>query len=263
MRLICYPTSGETPKIKAAPVERDWMDRTPQGFGYRCLPLNIANAHGWLLLNRAAFAAEWDGGPGIAAISLHPPAASVPLSASSHFGHGVLTFCVDALFRTEPGYDLMVTGPFNQPKDGLQPLTGVVETDWAPFSFTMNWIFTRKLTRIAFESDEPFCMIFPVKRGLVEEVEPEIRALESNAEMAHAFRIWADSRRDFNRNLTVPGSSAQARKWQKDYFRGTTPGLPATKPTPGGEQRAGVPGGGISPPDHRTKLKLREFKPAG
>jgi len=29
MRLICYPTSGEPPRIIAAPVERDWMDRTP------------------------------------------------------------------------------------------------------------------------------------------------------------------------------------------------------------------------------------------
>jgi uncharacterized protein DUF6065 len=250
MRLICYPISGETPKIKAAPVERGWMDRTTQGFAYRCLPLNIANAHGWLLLNTTGFAAEWDGGPGIAAISLHPQAAGALLSASSHFGHGVLTFCVDALFRTEPGYDLMVTGPFNQPKDGLHPLTGVVETDWAPFTFTMNWIFTRKLTRIAFESDEPFCMIFPVKRGLVEEVEPEIRMLESDAEIAQAYHTWADSRRDFNRDLRVPGSRAQAQKWQKDYFRGTTPGLPQ------------VPGAGISPPDHRTKLKLREFKPA-
>ena len=49
MRLICYPTSGDPPKIVAAPVQRAWMDRTDQGFAYRCLPLNIANAHGWLL----------------------------------------------------------------------------------------------------------------------------------------------------------------------------------------------------------------------
>ena len=39
----------------------------------------------------------------------------------------------------------MVTGPFNQPKDAIQPLTAIVETDWAPFTFTMNWKFTRRL----------------------------------------------------------------------------------------------------------------------
>ena len=41
MRLICYPTSGEAPRLIPAPVERDWMERTGDKFAYRCLPLNI------------------------------------------------------------------------------------------------------------------------------------------------------------------------------------------------------------------------------
>jgi Family of unknown function (DUF6065) len=243
MRLICYPTSGDPPKIVAAPVERDWMDRTDQGFAYRCLPLNIANAHGWHLLNPVAFVAQWNGASEAGAVDLFAHAADSPLLASSHFGYGVLTFNVNALFRTEPGYDLLVTGPLNQPKDGIQPLTGMVETDWSPFTFTMNWKFTRKHSPIAFERDEPFCMIFPLKRGLVEEVEPEIRAIETDKEVCEAYFAWANSRRDFNKELRLAGSPAQAQKWQKDYFRG----------------KASF---GTAPGDHRTKLKLREFKPA-
>jgi hypothetical protein len=242
MRLICYPTSGEPPRIVAAPVGRDWMDRTTDGFAYRCLPLNIANAHGWLLLNTVPFIAQWDGGSGLDAVTI--TAGSGAILASSHFGFGVLTFHVNALFRTEPGYDLMVTGPLNEPKDGIQPLAGVVETDWGPFSFTMNWKFTRKLFPVAFERDEPFCMIFPLKRGLVEEVEPEIRALESDPELRAAYLAWGDSRRDFNNALRRPGSEAQAQKWQKDYFRGTASSV------------------GAAPVDHHTRVKLREFKPA-
>src|SRR5271165_1109917 len=242
MRLICYPTSGDPPKIVPAPVERAWMDRTQEGFAYRCLPLNIANAHGWLLLNTIPFTAKWDGGPALDAIELFPLPPGAPVLASSHFGFGVLTFNVNALFRTEPGYDLMVTGPLNQPKDGLQPLSGIVETDWAPFTFTMNWKFTRKATLIAFERDEPFCMIFPLQRGLVDQVEPEFRALESDKEVREAYLTWADGRRDFNDALKLAGSEAQAQKWQKDYFRGRTSFATA-------------------PPDHRTRLRLAEFNP--
>ena len=47
------------------------------------------------------------------------------------------------------------------------------ETDWSPFTFTMNWKFTRKPAPVAFERDEPFCMVFPVQRGLIEAAEPE------------------------------------------------------------------------------------------
>jgi hypothetical protein len=254
MRLICYPTSGDPPKIVAAPVEREWMERTNEGFAYRCLPLNIANAHGWLLLNPIAFVAQWNGGAEVGAVSLYAHAVDAPLLASSHFGHGVLTFNVNALFRTEPGYDLMVTGPLNQPKDGIQPLTGIVETDWSPFTFTMNWKFTRKDSPIAFERGEPFCMIFPLKRGLAEETEPEIRTLETDQEVSDAYFAWAASRRDFNKSLQLAGSPAQAQKWQKDYFRGKIPERPAAETS--------VPGVGTAPADHRTKLKLREFKPA-
>ena len=236
------------------------MGRTDHGFAYRCLPLNIANAHGWLLLNTIPFVAQWNGGAEVGGVGIYAHSADIPPLVSSHFGSGVLTFNVNALFRTEPGYDLMVTGPLNQPKDGIQPLTGVVETDWAPFTFTMNWKFTRKDSPIAFERDEPFCMIFPLKRGLVEEVEPGIRALETDREVCEAYSTWADSRRDFNKQLSLAGSPAQAQKWQKDYFRGTTPGRSRAERALGAEMGSGIPGVGTALGDHRTKLKLREFR---
>ena len=241
MRLICYPTSGEPPRIIAAPVERDWMDRTPNGFAYRCLPLNIANAHGWLILNTVPFIAEWNGDAALDGVSIRATAEG-PLLASSHFGSGVLTLSVNGLFQTEPGYDLLATGPFNSPKDAIQPLTGIIETDWSPFTFTMNWKFTRKRAPIAFERDEPFCMVFPMPRGLVEAVEPEFRSMDEEPAVQDAYRTWSESRQAFNEGLKVPGSEAQAQKWQKDYFRGSG--------------RFGAP-----PDNHRTKLRPREFTP--
>ena len=242
MRLICYPTSGAPPKLVPAPVERDWMDRTIAGFAYRCLPLNIANAYGWLILNGAPFVAEWDGGMGLEAVTVQPATPDTAVGADSHFGSGVLTFSIGALFRTEPGWDLVVTGPLNQPKDAIQPLTGIVETDWSPFSFTMNWKFTRKFTPVAFERDEPFCMIFPIQRGAIEQVEPELRPLEADPEVHAAYTSWAEGRRAFNEGLKVKGSKAEEEKWQKDYFRGS-------------DRYA------AAPTDHRTRLRVKPFPP--
>ena len=47
MKLTVYPLSHMPPPIRAAPSKREWMDKTPDSFAYRCLPLSIANAHGW------------------------------------------------------------------------------------------------------------------------------------------------------------------------------------------------------------------------
>jgi hypothetical protein len=240
MKLLCYPTSGTPPEIRPAVAGRDWMDRTPQSFAYRCLPLTIANSHGWEILSPCAFTASWDGGVGKEAIRIVTDAPE-HLRPLSHFGSGVLTFHVMALFRTEPGVNLWVTGPVNAPKDGIAPLSGVVETDWAPYSFTMNWKFTRPGLPVRFEAGEPFCFFFPLARDAIETVEPEIRDLESDPETAAQYRAWAQGRSDFNRDLNVAGSAAAGEKWQKGYYRGRRPGDLA------------------GPDDHRIKLRLRPF----
>jgi len=87
MHLTCFLHPGWQPLIRPAPAKRDWMDATPESFAYRCLPLNIANAHGWELLNPCAFEACWNGQTDTGAVTIRPhaegPAASV---ATSLFG---------------------------------------------------------------------------------------------------------------------------------------------------------------------------------
>jgi hypothetical protein len=129
----------------------------------------------------------WNGGREKDAIRIKA-AAPERLASISHFGSGVLTFHVTALFRTEPGMNLWVTGPVNRPKDGIAPLLGVIETDWAPYTFTMNWLFTRPNQPVRFEKGEPFCFFFPLLRDMVESVEPEMRDLSSDPEVAAQYR---------------------------------------------------------------------------
>jgi hypothetical protein len=134
MKLTAYVTDGHTIDIRPAPAERAWMDDTENRHAYRCLPLTIANSHGWEILSPAGFSAIWNGGNGLDAVTVTPDVGAEP-AALSHFGHGVLTFTVPCLFQTEPGFDLLVTGPINRPKDSIAPLTGLIETDWSPYTF--------------------------------------------------------------------------------------------------------------------------------
>jgi hypothetical protein len=222
MRLILYPTSGIKPVVRPAPVTRAWMDATPESFAYRCLPLNIANAHGWEVLCPTSFEAFWNGGP-------RPIDVGIRLlddgrwPGVTHFGCGVVTFHLGYLVRTEPGYDLWTGGPANTPKDGIIPLTGIVETDWAPYAFTMNWRFTRPNVTVRFERGEPFCSFFPIPRTLLDAVTPEIRDLDSDRETEAAFAAWSAKRGQFLTDLPQTGSAAHQQGWQKDYFRGLAP----------------------------------------
>jgi hypothetical protein len=222
MRLICYPTLPAKPLVRPARPERAWMDRSYEKFAYRCLPIAMANAHGWEILTPYTIEAQWNGGAQAQDVQVWSVGHIESGRVYSHFGEGVLTFDPGCVLRTEPGYNLWVTGPVNEPKDAIGALSGVVETDWAPYSFTMNWRFTRP-GRVRFEKGEPFCFFFPVARGVVDTIEPEIRPMASDPELAEAYQGWVADRMSFSREMREPGTRANKEQWQKKYMRGLLP----------------------------------------
>jgi Family of unknown function (DUF6065) len=226
VKLKIYELPGCSVDIRPAEQARAWMTGTTDSFANRCLPLLIANQHGWEVRCQAGFEAKWDSRADMDAITITPEAGIEPGDRRlplSHFGHGVLTFHVDAVIRTDPGYNLIAMGPPNAPKDGIAPLMGIMEADWMPFSFTMNWLFTTAETPVRFERGEPFCFLFPVPRALIEEVEPEFAKLDEDPELYRQFQLWSQSRESFIKELKIPDSSAVKQRWQKVYFRGEHP----------------------------------------
>ena len=96
MDIECFLYPGWEPRIRPASAHRGWMDDTPERFAYRCLPLAIANAHGWEIVSSTGFSARWTGGsdPGAVEILLdeveqQPVDAPVSLfgQGNDHFSH--------------------------------------------------------------------------------------------------------------------------------------------------------------------------------
>ena len=222
--LTCYVYPRWAPRLRPAARERDWMEAAPERFAYRCLPLAIANAHGWELLGHTGFAARWNGGAGADAVEIVLDSGADPAKAPvSLFGLGTLTFHVEGLFRTPPGWNLWVGGPPNAAKHGIAPLSGVIETDWSPYSFTVNWRFTRPGEWVRFEADEPIAFFFPVERDLIDRVRPTIRPIDDDPELRAAFESWSRSRDAFQAAVAADPPQSPADKWQKLYYRGLMP----------------------------------------
>jgi hypothetical protein len=205
--------------IRPARRERKWMEDADKKFPYRCLPLVVANQYGWEILSTHHFRATWDGTSAADGLTVENLSGDGVLFASSHFGAGVLTFEIPFLFQTPEGWNLMVRGPANNPKDGIVPLDGIVETDWTHSTFTMNWRFTRAGT-VEFTSGEPICLFFPIQRGTLEKFRGELRALESNKDLEKEYREWSASRERFLVGLEKGKPHVVAQGWQKDYFQG-------------------------------------------
>jgi hypothetical protein len=242
LALECFALVPDPPRIIPARTERTWMNRVYGRHPYRCLPMAIANTYGWEILSPFAFEITWTGGLELPDLTFRTRGDSPRFAhfARSNFGHGIATFHAEYLFRTPPGWQLMTSGPLNDPKHGVAALTGVVETDWLPYPFTINWKLTRPGT-ISFEKDEPLCLIFPIRTGDVEAFVPTIHNLADDPDLARQNRAWADSRAEFRKyeidRTAVPPKEA----WQKFYFKGKGPDGEATPITHQHKLRAADP----------------------
>jgi hypothetical protein len=244
--LIGFITRDDAPQISPAPISRTWMSDMADlriGWPNRCLPMLIANQSGWELRNPCAFTATWIGQEDGVDVLIAPDKRETgQFLPASHFGYGILTWHLPMMFRTPPGYNLLVRGPANYPKDAVCPLEGIVETDWASASFSMSWKFTRKLMPVRFEVDEPICMIVPQRRAELEEFVPELRRIESDEDLRRKYETFLRSRDQLGQIHAAANVAAGQRvQWQGDYTRG--------------RHRDGEEGA----PDHQTRRHLRSF----
>jgi hypothetical protein len=225
------------------------MDDAVNKNPYRCLPLSIANAWGWEILSTAKFTAEWDGGAAPKSVKVTLLEGHSP--PSGYFGEGTLTWHAGYMFKTEYPYGMYVTGAPNYPKPNVIPLSGVVETHWLPFTFTMNWRFTQPGT-FSMDIGEPFCQIFPVDMNVFDDMEAEIRTLhEPEAQELHDdYWNWNLSRSEFLHGQRVGKNGPDI--WQRNYFQGTYP--PENRGCPIHMKEDGTQ---LTP--HRTKPNVPEF----
>lgn len=240
-QLTAYVVSDHPLEITTGDQRRAWMDELPDRFAYRCLPLLIANQAGWDLLCPTGFSARWNGKAALDAIKFKwddEPTAAV----ASHFGSGVLTFIPGYLFRTTKDHNIWVKGCPNLPKDGVVPLEGIVETDWAPFTFTMNWKITRPKHWIRFEKGEPIARIVPFPRHYLESYQPRMTPIHADNRTRNQYVEWRQSRQRFIEDLAAREEDAVQAGWQRTYVRGQNMQ-------------------GVKMQDHQTKLQLRDFVP--
>lgn len=230
--IYVMPLPGADPsvikRIRPARPTRQWMDRTPNRYAYRCIPLGAANTMGWEILNPVACEFYWSGMTDHRRMHVWTPRPD-HWAPHSHFGSGVITWQLPFLFRTPPDYGLAITGPANHDKAGIVPLDGFVRTDWLPYPFTMNWRITEARTTIRFEEGEAIGRIFPYPLGVLDEFRIEARSLKEDPALHARFQEWIKTRREgYESRSRAEEELAKTGKmpdfnvlWPRRYTRGT------------------------------------------
>jgi hypothetical protein len=192
--------------------KREWMNANG-GHAYRCLPLTIANSFGWEILNPISFVAIWNGDENYkGSIKFDfcfeeqddPNFKKYKQKISSHFGNGIITFSyIGYLFKTTEDHNLFIKGPTNHFKHGAQALEAIVETDWLPYTFTLNWKITKPHDPVYFKKGEPLATIFPIPRNYIESFDAVEDTIINNQELHQENENWAKKRNDLKKEKNV------------------------------------------------------------
>lgn len=249
MLVTAYKIGQHQMKLLPASRTREWMDNTPNQYAYRCLPLQIANANGWVLECPEDVIIHWDGGAHKSALSIHYARATWDFAASS-FGVGIVTFHSGYLFRTpdDPAIDMLVGGLPNFWYDFMTPLTGIVETWWNPATFTMNWKLLRPGS-FTIKAGDPLAFLMPIPHAR-DGMKTKLVDLQTNPQELHDFNEWSEKRnRTINaldhmertgQGINGVDPANPGTHWEKDYFQGNKDNEKIK--------------------DHRTKIKFPPFE---
>jgi hypothetical protein len=223
--------------IEQGSVKRQWMSETIDLNAYKCLPLNIANQHGWAIYPNKNVSFIWNG--------VDENRNSFKFTendddlAVSWFGHGIVTFQIPFLVRLEEGYNLYITGAPNHHIKGIQACSGIYEADRAPYTFTMNWRVMQPFVPITFTKSDPVCFFFPIKQNLVENTEIKYSLFEDQDEYFTEMYNKFQSTREKTIQKSIETKTTTI---ENKYMQGL------------------YPDGQKCPYEHRTKLITKRLK---
>lgn len=231
LALECFAVEAYPCEVVPGRPDRAWMDQSSNRHAYRCLPLSMANTSGWDVLCPVDFSVTWNGGPDLADLTTEIQDRSNRHIhfAKSHFAQGIVTLHTGWIFRTPPGFGMWTMPPPNEPRDGISALTGLIETDWLPYPFTVNWKMTRPGT-VYFKKGESLSFLVPMQHGRLEDFRPVRRALEDDPALDAQHTSFRESREAFGQRLAAGEEEALRRPWERHYFVGRVPGHPEVCP---------------------------------
>jgi len=207
-------------KIVPAHPQREWMNATPlppnkdgsvtkgTGFANRCLPLLMANQLGWDVVTKFGYViTALDNGTHI---TYHPKGGRGPRygAPQNNFLNSLVTWPLPWNFETPEGWDLLLMPPANRflPR-GVTCLTGLIETDHTPATFTMNWRMEPG-TAITIEEGDVLATLVPYPTAQIEGWD-----FVEDEDTPEAYPHWVERRRESTDRM-----NENFGRWDKDYW---------------------------------------------
>lgn len=151
-------------------IKRQWFS----DHFYYCLPVNVGNQYGFVVVSTKTFDMTWDGSenrPNDVSFNFIEDDLMSGQHITSGFGNGVVTIQNNFALKTPPGVNIMTIQPPNLFIPGCVSMTGVIETDQIRRDFTFNLKITIPNMTIRVNKGDALGAFIPIPRYYVDKYE--------------------------------------------------------------------------------------------
>jgi hypothetical protein len=147
--------------------KRDWF--SPHA--YYCLPLTVANQHGFLVKSVRDFDIIWNGSDDDVTITFINEENADKQTIKTGFRSGIVTIQNRFALKTSKGISLMTMQPPNLFIPGAIAMAGVIECDNIRRDFTFNLKVTVPNLLIKVRKGDPLASFMPIQRHFIDDFE--------------------------------------------------------------------------------------------
>ncbi len=204
--LTAYKRSDSALIIKPMPVQRDWMDNTPEKHAYHCYPVTTANTIGWTLSAPYDVSFIWDGvnDTGDSHIQI--------IDGKDHTytgrGQSSISFRTGIILKSDEDISVLTITPQNYFYQDFEVISSLISTSFLETEFPLAIKARTPDKLITIKAGEPIATIIPMSLTRLKDESIKIESFIENNEYETRLKAYGDAAQLVNK----------AGKWT-DWYR--------------------------------------------
>lgn len=196
--LKAYKRHDDALIINPLPVQRDWMDETPDRHAYHCYPVTTANTVGWTLSAPYDVSFIWDG------INDTTSAHIEVINGKEHTytgrGQSSVSFNTGIILRSEKDISVLTITPQNYFYQDFEVISSLISTSFLETEFPLA-IKARTANRlITIKAGQPLATIIPISLTRLKDEDVEILDFNETDEYNQRLKSYGDAAQVVNKS---------------------------------------------------------------
>jgi hypothetical protein len=196
--LRAYKRHDDALIINPLPVQRDWMEETPDRHAYHCYPVTTANTVGWTLSAPYDVSFIWDGINDTT--SAHIEVVNGKEHTYTGRGQSSVSFNTGIILRSEKDISVLTITPQNYFYQDFEVISSLISTSFLETEFPLA-IKARTANRlITIKAGQPLATIIPISLTRLKDEDIEILDFNETDEYNQRLKSYGDAAQVVNKS---------------------------------------------------------------